>query len=223
MKPSIMLDANLGSQIFPPDGSPVIDPTARIKESELGQYCEIGERSRVADSMLGDYSYIGNDSDVIYTQIGRFCSIAANVRINPGNHPLERVALHHFTYRANIYGMGNEENGFFDWRRSHSVQIGNDVWIGHGAIILPGVCIGDGAVVGAGAVVSKNVPDFAIVVGVPARIHRFRFEPDLCQQLKQIAWWDWPHEQLHAALDDFRSLSATDFCAKYKTIQATDQ
>ncbi|OYV38388.1 MAG: chloramphenicol acetyltransferase [Rhodospirillales bacterium 20-64-7] len=195
--------------------APEIDPTAKIRESRFGRFTEIGPRCRIAESSFGDYSYIGEDGDVIYSAIGKFCSIAAQVRINPGNHPLERAALNHFTYRASKYGLGADEPEFFAWRRAARVRIGHDVWIGHGAIILPGISIGNGAVIGAGAVVTKDVPDFGIAIGTPTRVHRLRFSPEVCAQLNRIAWWDWPDAQLAAALQDFRHLPIEAFCAKY--------
>lgn len=214
-QPAPHLDADSSDRIL--SDAPCIDSTASIGQTEIGRFCEIGARCRIAETRMGDYSYVSNDTEVIYTRMGKFCSIASHVRINPGNHPLERAALHHFTYRASKYGFGDDEAAFFDWRRSHRVTMGNDVWVGHGAIILPGVSIGDGAVIGAGAIVSRDVADFAIVIGVPARPHRFRFEADIRASLKRIAWWDWPSAQLHAALQDFRALPIAAFCAKYET------
>lgn len=189
--------------------------TARVRDSVLGAYTEVGARSSVAETRMGDYSYVVNDSSIIHAEIGRFCSIAAHTRINPGNHPLERVALNHFTYRSASYGLGEDDLSFFDWRRTHKVTLGHDVWIGHGAVVLPGVRIGNGAAIGAGAVVSRDVPPFAIAVGVPARVLRFRFAPEIIAALERIGWWHWPHARLREAMPDFRSLDAEGFCRRY--------
>ncbi len=194
---------------------PAIHRTASVRASHFGKFCEVGARTKVAESSFGDYSYVVNDSDIIYTTIGKFCSIAAHTRINPGNHPLERVALSHFTYRSSSYGLGPDDGSFFDWRRSFRCVMGNDVWIGHGAIVLPGIRIGNGAAIGAGTVVTKDVPPFAIVVGNPGRVLRHRFTPEIITALERIAWWDWTHDQLASGLADFRTLSAEDFCQKY--------
>jgi hypothetical protein len=195
--------------------APSIHPTARVRDSQFGRYCEVGAGTRVAETSFGDYSYVAGGSDIIYAEIGRFCSIAAAVRINPGNHPLDRVALNHFTYRSAAYGLGDDDAAFFDWRRGDKVTLGHDVWIGHGAVILPGVTLGHGAAIGAGAVVTKGVPPFAIVVGVPGRVLRFRFPPEIIARLLALAWWDWPHERLGEALQDFRTLDAAAFCERY--------
>jgi phosphonate metabolism protein (transferase hexapeptide repeat family) len=194
---------------------PFVDPTARVRDSRLGIYTEVGARTTLAEVEFGDYSYVVHDAQIIYARIGRFCSIASHTRVNPGNHPLDRAALNHFTYRASAYGLGEDDAGFFDWRRSHRVTLGDDVWLGHGVIVLPGVSIATGAAVGAGAVVTRDVPSFAVAVGNPARVIRFRFPEAVRESLLRIAWWDWPRDKLASALDDFRRLSAEEFCARH--------
>ena len=195
--------------------APDIHRTASVRDTRFGVYCEVGARTKVAESSFGDFSYVVNDSDIIYTDIGKFCSIAAHTRINPGNHPVERVAMNHFTYRSSAYGLGDDDPAFFDWRRESRCTIGHDVWIGHGAIILAGRTVGTGAVVGAGAIVTKDVPPFAIVVGNPARLVRYRFTPDQVARLEALAWWDWPHDRLKTAMPDFRRLSIDAFCDRH--------
>jgi hypothetical protein len=195
--------------------APAIHPTASVRDSRLGAYTEVGARTSLAEVEMGDYSYVVHDAQIIYATIGKFCSIASHTRINPGNHPLDRVALNHFTYRASAYGLGPDEAGFFDWRRSHRVTLGHDVWLGHGVIVLPGVSIGTGAAIGAGAVVTKDIPPFAVAVGNPARVLRLRFSESVCAALLDLAWWDWPRDRLGACLDDMRRLSADEFCARH--------
>lgn len=195
---------------------PLIHPSADVRASKLGAYTEIGARTSFVESELGDYSYVVNDSEVIYGTIGKFCSIASNVRVNPGNHPMQRASQAHFTYRSAMYFPDEaDEDAFFDWRRQHRVTIGHDVWIGHGAIVLPGRTIGTGAVVAAGAVVTKDVPEYVIVAGNPARLLRRRFDEAVASRLSSLGWWDWEHERLRAALPDFRALAIEAFVEKY--------
>jgi len=187
-----------------------------VKGSTLGRYTEVGARTRLLECTLGDYSYIVSDGDMAYTTAGKFCSIAAMTRVNPGNHPMQRASQAHFTYRASAYFDGEaDEDAFFDWRRSHRVCIGNDVWIGHGAIVLPGRKIGDGAVIAAGAIVTKDVAPYAIVAGNPARLVKRRFPDEISDGLVRLAWWDWSHEALRRALPDFRRLTIAAFLEKY--------
>jgi phosphonate metabolism protein (transferase hexapeptide repeat family) len=192
---------------------PCVDPTAMLTDTRLGAYCEVGARTILLDVEMGDYSYVVNDSQMTYTIIGRFCSIAAMTRINPGNHPMHRATQAHFTYRSSAYFPGESDDAeFFEWRKSHRVHIGHDVWIGHGAIVLPGRRIGTGAVVAGGA----DVPAYAIVAGNPAQHIRQRFPEDIAQRLAGLAWWNWNHETLHEALPDFRNLKIEAFLEKYE-------
>jgi hypothetical protein len=201
---------------------PLIDPTAEATGCVLGRYTEVGARTKLLEVQLDDYSYVVNDSDIAYAIIGKFCSIAAMTRINPGNHPMHRASQSHFTYRASTYFADEQdEPDFFDWRRSHNVTIGHDVWIGHGAVVLPGRTIGDGAVIAAGAIVTKDVPAYAIVAGNPAHLIRQRFPQHVAGRMLALAWWDWPHERLRAALPDFRTLSAEAFLKRHEQPQRT--
>jgi virginiamycin A acetyltransferase len=140
--------------------------------------------------------------------IGKFCSIAAGVVLIPsvGHVPPERFR----NFRVSTYPLARLSKE--EWKPQYSlpnegkgnfVLVGNDVWIGARAIILSGVRIGDGAIVGAGAVVSHDVPPYAVVAGIPAKIVKFRYANDQVEKLLRIAWWNWSEEKIVANMDYF--------------------
>ncbi|WP_165219022.1 DapH/DapD/GlmU-related protein [Affinirhizobium pseudoryzae] len=195
---------------------PTIHETASVIGCDLGRWTEIQAHVTMRDSQFGDYSYIVKGGNVVWSTIGKFCSIAEGARINPGNHATWRASQHHFTYRAQQYGLGEDDADFFQWRKDHWVTIGHDVWIGHGVTVLAGVTIGTGAVIGAGAVVSRDVEPYTIVGGVPAKFIKRRFTEAEAEALLAIAWWDWSHEALSHALPDIRGLTIDAFIEKYR-------
>lgn len=192
----------------PPLGeTPSIHPSCTIRNSQVGAWTELQAHTSLVESSFGDYSYTAGDVDIIYSDIGRFCSIASHVRINPGNHPMQRVTQHHMTYRRRQFGLGaHDDEAIFDWRRQYRCRVGHDVWIGHAAIIMPGVTIGHGAVVGAGSVVTKDVGAYQVVAGVPAKPLRLRFPQPVIERLLQIAWWDWDRSALERGFDELLDL-----------------
>ncbi len=197
---------------------PFVHPECEIGNSTFGAYVEIGKGSRVLNSTFEDYSYCDRYADVANTTVGKFANIAAFTRIGPTDHPYRNAAQHHFLYRSSYYFDGVEDDPtFFEHRASRRSTLGADCWIGHGAIIKPEITIGIGAVIASGAVVTKDVSPFMIVAGVPAQPVKMRFEQSVADRLLDLAWWDWPHDRLKDALNDFRRLRAEEFLERYES------
>lgn len=195
---------------------PFIHPECSVTDSTFGAYVEIGHGSRVAFSAFGDYSYCDRYADIANARIGKFANIAAFSRIGATDHPLHTAALHHFLYRSDDYWDDvDRDDAFFAHRRSRIALIGHDTWIGAGAMIKPEVTLGHGAVVAAGAIVTKDVDPYTIVAGTPATTLRLRQPRVIADRLIALAWWDWSHDALRAALVDFRSMKAEAFLEKY--------
>lgn len=157
---------------------------------------------------IGRHTYGPIDFDLTFpmftegarTTVGAFCSIHAEARIlGGGEHRIDTVTS--FPIKARLFDPA-ERNAAESVDRGPTV-IGNDVFIGLGAIVLAGVTIGDGAVVGAGAVVTKSVPPYAVVVGNPARVVRHRFAPQTIERLLAVGWWEFSDDQLEALLPWF--------------------
>ncbi|MEO5322400.1 DapH/DapD/GlmU-related protein [Mesorhizobium sp. CC13] len=198
------------------DDEPRIHPTAELKGCRLGRHVAIGERVVLREVTVGDYSYFERHAEAIYTTIGKFCSIAANTRINALEHPMERLTTHKVSYRPNEYFRYLGVDGDFrERRRAKPVTVGNDVWIGHGAVIMPGVSIGNGAVIGANAVVTRDVGPFEVFAGVPARRLKMRFPAEVVARIEALAWWDWPAERLFEAIPDIQRLPIEDFLDRW--------
>lgn len=192
--------------------------TAELKGCKLGRYVAIGERCVLREVAVGDFSYFERHAEAIYTEVGKFCSIAANTRLNALEHPVERITQHKISYRPNEYFRFHGVDEAFRRRRQEKrVIVGNDVWIGHGAVVLPGVKIGNGAVIGANAVVTKDVAPYEIVAGVAARRIRMRFPDEIIARIEQLEWWDWPVERLFEAIPDMQAMSVEAFLEKWET------
>jgi len=184
---------------------PVIHENTQLKEVSFEDYNEIGVWNFIENTHFGSFSYTGQFCFVQNAEIGKFANIAANVRIGPTAHPYDRPSLHHFTYRPAMYGFSETDDSvFFEERCSRKAVIGHDTWIGHGAIIMPEVTIGNGAIVGAGAVVTKDVPPYSIVTGIPATVVKYRFPEEIQEALEAIKWWHWSPETIKERLADFQ-------------------
>jgi len=154
--------------------------------------------ARISNSTIGRYSYINCGTTVVNSRIGRYCSIGEDVRIGLRRHPLDRNAATSviFYRKCTPFRSLVDDDAFRD--EHLPIEIGHDVWIGTRAIIRDGVKIGHGAVVGAGAVVTRDVPCYAIVAGVPARVIRYRFSPQRIRSLLTLQWRNRDLEWIHA-------------------------
>ena len=149
---------------------------------------------------IGEYSYICKTTIVSNAKIGKFCSVANHAVIGLWGHPMTTLTTSPFIYsRSKVQLMGDilvdEKDLYVPPPRPESETVtvlGNDVWVGYRAIVMPGVKIGDGAVVAAGAIVTHDVPPYAIVAGVPAKVVKYRFDEDTIRKLEELKWWDYP-------------------------------
>ena len=195
---------------------PLIHEGCTVVDSHFGRYCEVGAGSRVLHSTFEDYAYCDRLSDIANTTVGKFANIAALTRIGPTDHPYKNASLHHFLYRSAYYWDDAEDDpDFFAHRQSRRTVIGPDTWLGHGVIVKPEVTIGAGAIIASGAVVTKDVPPYMIMAGVPATPLRPRYAPGVADRMMALAWWDWDHARLRQALPDFRAMQAEAFLEKY--------
>lgn len=197
------------------DQQPIIGKECEIKDIQFGDYVEIGSDNHLDNSSIGNYVYTGQHCYIQNSRLKHFISIAAQVRIGPTNHPYERPTQHLFAYNGEGYGFYPKDNEFLAKRKELITTIGNDVWIGHGAIIQAGITVGDGAVIASNAVVTKDIPPYAIAGGIPAKIIKYRFSDEMIAAMSQIAWWDWDRLTLEKNYLDFR-LPIEEFVAKYK-------
>ena len=196
---------------------PFVHPDCELTDATFGKFVEIGRGSRLVHCHFDDYAYCDRFADIANATIGKFANIAAYVRIGATDHPMDKASLHHFHYRSSDYfDDATHDDAWFSHRRTRRTLIGHDTWLGHGAQVRPEVTIGHGAVIAGGAIVTKDVPPYMIVAGIPAVPLRARFPAAVADRLQALAWWDWQHPRLRDALDDFRNLSAEAFLERYE-------
>lgn len=167
----------------------------------------VGSNVNISSSIVGLGTLIGNNSQLRNCKVGKFCSIGSNVSVVSATHPTHFVSTNPCFYKTvNDYPLGKgrtQYNEFLKCKNGFFVNIGNDVWIGNNVLIKGGVTIGDGAVIAMGAVVVKDVPPYAIVGGVPAKLIRYRFETDIISKLQIIKWWDWDLSKIMSKKEQF--------------------
>lgn len=164
------------------------NPIFRLRGSRLGKQSIVSKRVSLRNCIIGDYCYIGEDCSFNHVVTGNYCSFAPNVHIGGMQHAFWEPST---SPRLTDSGIADQ-----------TTKIGNDVWIGVQCCIRGGISIGDGAVVGANSFVNKDVPPFAIVAGSPAKIIRYRFEPELQRKIIESGYWNYPPRKAKQILKD---------------------
>jgi len=170
-----------------------------LNNIQVEEKVSFAKNASVINSKIGKYTSIGRNTKIINTEIGSFCSISWDITINATEHPYDRLTMHAFPYLPS-YGFVEKRELFIK-----KVIIKNDVWIGTNVIIMPGITIGNGAIIGAGAVVTKDVEDYEIVAGVPAKRIKFRFEQKIIDKLLDLKWWEKDISEIKKNIDLFKT------------------
>lgn len=171
-----------------------------VRDSYVGHHCQIQRYCDLLRVHIGNNTIIERNAVLHDVSVGSFCELSWYVGMGGDNHNYKLPSIHHW-YWQTYFGFENDENSigkknFFEKLNSEECTIGNDVWVGSGVTVNRKVHVGNGAILASGCVVTKDVPDYAIVGGTPARIIKFRFDEETIQRLSRIAWWDWPEDVL---------------------------
>lgn len=179
---------------------------AHFSNVRFGRYNTLYDRAFLTDVVIDDYSYVGRDNVVACADIGKFTCLGPEVIVGLPNHPSRGFISAHpafYSTARQAQVAFAKEDLYEEFKR---VIIGHDVWIGTRSIIMGGVRVGNGAIIGAGAIVTKDVPAYAVVAGVPAKVVRYRFEADQIAKLEEIQWWNRDVSWLRQNVDQFHQV-----------------
>ncbi len=173
-----------------------------VINSTIDKTSVVGTSCNVVRLEMDKYSYFGDNCQIVNAKIGAFCSISDHVFVGGAEHPMDWVSTSPVFQNVRHSGP-SKRFAKFDLPKSKKTVIGNDVWIGHGVTIKQGVVVGDGAVIGSNAVVTKDVPPYAVVGGIPAKVIKYRFPQEVIDRLEEIQWWNLPDEEITKRIDFF--------------------
>lgn len=172
-------------------------------DSDFTKVSVIKRGAKILSSKVGRYSRVGIKTSLANATVGNFTAIGPECVIGPGQHPTNYLTTNSIFYKPGNWGFHDDWVEKIDFDETAPICIGNDVWIGRRVSIMNGVTIGDGAVVAANAVVTKDVPPYAIVGGVPAKVIKYRFSQDIIARLIQIEWWNLSDDEILRIKDLF--------------------
>ena len=172
-------------------------------KTKFTDYVHILHGAKLHDVSIGKYSRVGVGCQITNASIGNFTAIGKDTVVTVGQHPTNYLTSHSIFYKKGNWGWHDDWIAPIDFVGKGRVEIGNDVWIGRQCIIMDGVTIGDGAVVATGAVVTKDVPPYAIVGGVPAKVIKYKFSQEVIDRLEEIKWWNLSDEKITEVIDLF--------------------
>lgn len=183
-----------------------------IKDSKLDETAKVASGTHIINSKIGRFSYVGNFSTILNVEIGNFCSIADNCQIGSANHPINWVSTSPVFHQGN--NILKKNFSAHEYNTSLKTVIGSDVWIGSNCLIKGGIKIGNGSIIGMGAVVTKNIGDFEIWAGNPAKLIRKRFEIETIESILESNWWNCSDSVIEEIAKDFNDIQ--NFIEKYK-------
>ena len=196
-----IVNSNISNLCCVGDDSDVVDCTLEEKS-------ELGRRNIIRNIYMGKGSYTGTNTIIKNAEIGKYCSISWNVSIGGLNHPYQNISMYTDYWFKKTFDVDIKKKGKED--TSTKVVIGNDVWIGAGAIILNGVNIGSGCVIGAGSIVTKSIEPYSVVVGNPANQIKKRFSDQVIELLMKLQWWNWSEDKIRENIDLLRNVPDID-------------
>jgi acetyltransferase-like isoleucine patch superfamily enzyme len=179
-----------------------VEQDCKLFHSQLNDHVLIGQQCIVSNLGLESYSYVAERSQISQAKIGRFCSIGPEFLCGHGAHPLDFISTSPVFYSTRRQcGTTFADQDVF--QEFDDTTMGHDIWIGARVFVRSGLTIGNGAVIAAGAVVVNDIPDYAVVGGVPAKTIRYRFDEGIIKALLELQWWNWPEPELRAASSRF--------------------